>query len=151
MPQKIKILSLRKTEEYIKKELDNLKARRNKLLISSDWTQIIDNGLSMKNILEWRYWRNKIRNIKCNNISNLLEIENEISFYEENRPQVIKRNGELFKFIINDFDYSSLEKFKKSCILIIKDCVSISKNKRFDALERADSMDTAFQLFLHEI
>lgn len=150
MPQKIKILQLRKTDEYIAKELDALKGRKYKLLTTSDWTQYVDAGLDRKNVLQWRFWRNKVRSTVIDDPSIILELEKQIIELEENKPAIIKKTTPT-KFILNDFDYSSLENFKKSCILIIHECIPVSKDKRFVKLNKANTINDAFDVFLNEI
>lgn len=122
MIQKIKILKLQKPEEYIKKELSVVKSLKNKLLKSSDWTQLIDSGLSVKNILQWRFWRNSVRILETDKYEKLLEIKELIQKLDNCKPQIIKRSNEHFKYPLIDFNYSSLEAFKHSCILIGKEC-----------------------------
>lgn len=119
MPQKIKIHKLEKPQEYIKKELDILSGQRRKLLVSSDWTQNVDAGLAVSNVLEWRYWRHKVRSILINENRPVDIIKSELEKLEKAKPKCKKRGNEYYRHILTDFNYSNIEKFKISCIMIL--------------------------------
>lgn len=148
MPQKIKILAIRKTDEYIQNELSILRARKNKLLISSDWTQLIDNGLSIKNVMQWRFWRNKVRQLDILDSSNIITVNRELDALDSIRPIALKRTSEHFVFIMNDFNYSSVDNFKKSCILILEECFGTKKHKEIARIKKATSIDKAFDYLI---
>lgn len=150
MPQKIKILKLTKPHEYVKRELSILNGLKIKLLSSSDWTQLVDNGLSTKSVLEWRFWRSKVRQIDTSDSTKILTVEDQIKFLEENKPQTKKRVDEDSRYILSDFNYSSLENFGKSCIMILSEhrSVSVALMKK---IKKSKSYDEAFGHFIKEI
>lgn len=139
MPQKIKILRLEKPEEYKINEITVIRSFRNKLLLSTDWTQLIDNNLSVKNILEWRYWRN---NVRCISVSTYDIIENsrkKLDTLDLTKPKIEnKQSWQIYPMI--NFDYSSVENFKKTCIMILE-----SNNKKTKAaFKKCATIEKAF-------
>jgi len=148
MPQKIKILKLQKPAEYVQNELDILRGLRNKLLVSTDWTQLIDSGLSLKCVLLWRVWRHKLRAIELKDTKRLHDLTATISQMDLNRPKIIKREPGRFAFILNDFDFSSVDNFKDSCVAILTECYG--SRKRADAVKimTANSIDKALAYLL---
>lgn len=144
MIQKIQILKLRKPEEYIQRDLSILRAGKNKLLTSSDWTQVLDCGLSAKNILQWRYWRNSVRELDVTNHALLAETEEKVKLLGANKPEITKRTTEQFVYPLSDFNYSSLESFKNSCILIIKERFKAAKKKERAAVLASTTIEEAF-------
>jgi hypothetical protein len=141
MPQKIKILALRKPDEYIQNELSILRARKHKLLIASDWTQLIDSGLSIKNVIQWRFWRHNVRAIDIDNISKATLMLDTI---DSAKPVIEKRMNEQFVCIMHDLNYSSVDNFKKSCILILEECFGTKKQKDVAKIKKASTIQKAF-------
>ena len=151
MPQKIKILKLKKPDDYIQNELIILQSLRNKLLSNSDWTQLPDNGLTIKNIMQWRFWRHKIRSFEASDSDRYDELVSELKALEEIKPAIIKRKHEQFVFILHDLNYASLEKFKKSCILILEEKYVLVKKAAKAKINRARNIDTAFEKFIEAL
>lgn len=149
MPQKIKIIRLTKPYEYIKKELDIIKGQKIKLLSSSDWTQVIDNGLTTKSVLEWRFWRNKVRSVDTSDHSKILLVQENIDKLEQTKPQTKKRTDENSTYILSDFNYSTIESFGKSCIMILSErkTVGATLSKR---IKKAKTYDEVFAHFIKE-
>ncbi len=153
MPQKIKILKLTKPQEYIQRELDILKGRKNKLLSSSDWTQIIDSGLSTRNVLEWRFWRSLVRSVDTNDILTFGTTKERLAFLETKKPTTVKRGNEDFVFIPYDFNHSSLDNFAKSCMIILSGQSRISAavmNKVAKKMSKAKTYTEVFDHFIKE-
>lgn len=118
MPQKIKIISLVKTDEYIQKEIDAVDGAKLKLLKDSDWTQLMDAPLDHITVLEWRHWRNIVRELTVTH-DNLLEARERVSKLEKSRPP-IKAAGRP-GFVITKLDYSSIDRFRESCTMVIRE------------------------------
>ena len=144
MIQKIQILKLAKPEEYIRRDLLVLKSSKNKLLTSSDWTQVLDCGLTVKNILQWRFWRNNVRDLNVDNHNLLLETGEKLKALEEIKPSTVKRTSEQFVYPLSDFNYSSLESFRNSCILIIQERFKAAKKKERVAVLASTTIEDAF-------
>lgn len=146
MPQKIKIIGLVKTDEYIQKEVDAVEGSRLKLLKDSDWTQLMDSPLDPITVLEWRHWRNSVRQIKVSSDS-LDGARNLISKLEKSPPSN-KPKGPP-GYVITKLNYSSVDLFRASCIMVIKELMP-SKSvyakafaKKAGKLDDYDSIFTA--------
>ena len=61
MMKQISNLKLSKTKETIEREWVSVDAKRAQLLSGSDWTQTLDNTLTMENKIYWSDWRRKVR------------------------------------------------------------------------------------------
>ena len=61
MMKQISNLKLSKTKETIEREWVSVDAKRAQLLSGSDWTQTLDNTLTMENKNYWSDWRRKVR------------------------------------------------------------------------------------------
>jgi hypothetical protein len=85
MPQKIKIISLSKPDEYIQKEIALLKIMKIKMLRDSDWTQLPDVPINEKNLLEWRMWRSLVREMKIT-FNNIKDVKQQLEELEKNKP-----------------------------------------------------------------
>ncbi len=121
---KIKILKTTKTKEYIQNEIESVKIFKNKLLQDSDYTQVFDCNLSTIEILSWRVWRYKIREIKINedNYEDKLIL---LNYMKENEP--FSSVSKIKKYPLIELNMDSIEKFKCSCVSICEH-VGISKN-----------------------
>lgn len=119
MYKKIKIVSLEKTQEYLKKEINNLNAYKKKLLKDCDWTQLPDCGLRVSNIIEWRIWRYKLRNIVIS--ENIEKSKQQLDDILKEKPILKKRTIEKFKYILNDLDYFDLQTLKLTASNIIEE------------------------------
>lgn len=117
MPQKIKIIGLSKPENYIQKEFDVVDAYKEKLLRDSDWTQTIDCPLHTSSVLMWRFWRKQVRSV-VRGSNTPAQYKNILEELEQNSPPRIYADDRV---ILTQFDYSSFDNFKKSCILIAKE------------------------------
>ena len=60
---KIKNLSFKKTEEVIEREWMGVDAKRTQLLSSSEWTQSVDNDLTMESQSYWTEWSRLVREV----------------------------------------------------------------------------------------
>ena len=147
MPQKIKILGLNKPSEYIKNELTTLKAKQYKMLSSSDWTQLPDAYITAKNVIEWRFWRNSIRLYTITDIDFVANNER-LELLEAARPTITKRTNEFFKYILSDFNYSSTENFKRSCILILHEIGVPVTKQDMAKINKSQSIEEAYSNLL---
>lgn len=118
MPQKIKIIGLVKTDEYIQKELDAVEASKLKLLRDSDWTQVMDAPLDPLTVLEWRHWRQKIRDVRIT-LDAIHTAKQELLNLEQKMPP--KKSSAKFGSVVTRLDYSSIDSFRESCIMVIKE------------------------------
>jgi hypothetical protein len=64
MAEKITILSLEKTPEYIDREWATVLGKRLHLLGTTDWTQLEDNELTFESRVRWNHWRNQVRQVR---------------------------------------------------------------------------------------
>lgn len=64
MAEKITILSLEKTPEYIDREWATVLGKRLHLLGTTDWTQLEDNELTFESRVRWNHWRNQVREVR---------------------------------------------------------------------------------------
>lgn len=145
MPQKIKILNLAKPAEYINNELITLKAKQFKLLSSSDWTQLIDSGLTVANVLEWRYWRHAVRECNLDDRATISHNTIRLDALEGAKPPVKHRTDEQFKFILNDFNYSSVDNFKKSCVIILLEYNSEYSKQDIAKINKSDTINKSYE------
>lgn len=120
MPQKIKIVGLLKTDEYIQKELDAVEAIKLKMLRDSDWTQVMDAPLDPILVLEWRHWRHRVRSMEIT-LSRMQEAKAKLALLDENKPS--SKSTKRFGYVVTRLDYSSIDSFKESCIMTIKELI----------------------------
>ena len=93
MTEKIKIIKTEKTKDYIQKEIEELRYFKNKLLLDSDWTQLYDSGLTIKNVLKWREWRETVRDINFDaypSDHNLRSIMEKVDLVKLLKPEILK-------------------------------------------------------------
>lgn len=83
MPQKIKIIRTEKTEEYLERERTALASIRNKMIQDTNWTQLIDSNLRLYSVVEFCYWRHKLRNLSLIDKDNFTQ---EIDKLKLNKP-----------------------------------------------------------------
>lgn len=132
MAMKIKILKLEKPPEYIEREQLTKFAITYKMLKDSDWTQLADTELRVGNVIEWRAWRHKLRNMKYISAEQFdADMESLISA----TPKETKRTTEPYKLVLTGFNYGSLDLFNQSCIMI---CMELYPTQKIiqTALER---------------
>lgn len=143
--QKIKILQLSKPTEYIERERGILKGYRNKLLSDSDWTQCIDVDLTVATVIKYRYWRTNVRNIVL--YDNIDAVSEAITLAEKNKPSEEKRGQRAFAYVFHPLDHTSIDNFKKSCIIIASQLypyqLSISEDLE-ETINQLNDMDEVF-------
>lgn len=148
MPQKIKIIGLVKTDEYIQKELDVVEASKLKLLRDSDWTQTMDCPLSTLDILKWRYWRFKVRSTQITEDSYEQAAET-LQLLSKSTPK--KTNSKLYKTIYTRLNFNTSDLLIESCIGILKEVFPNRKrpiNHFIKRVEKCQDYDTIFKVFI---
>lgn len=134
MPQKIKIIKLEKTEQYLAKELALLKGQAKALLTSTDWTQLPDSELSTACQLRFRIWRNLIRRL---DYSDFDKSSQELEGLKTNRPEIKKSCGK-YRFVTSNFNFADKLSLINSCNQILKELgidESVSCSEDADAIE----------------
>ena len=124
MPQKIQIIKLEKTSEYLKKEIDAVKSIQNKLLRDSDWTQVPDSGILVTDCLKWRHWRHKVRAITVNAI-NYDTVNTLLDNYSNSKPTAIVDVLNYRHPPLMQFDYTSKDSLISSCVEILKEIFKV--------------------------
>ena len=155
MPQKIQIIKLEKTSEYLKKEIDAVKSIKNKLLKDSDWTQILDSELLISDRLRWRHWRHLVRSISATAINydqSAIKLE-ELSL---NKPNDGICTGKYSFSPQSQFDYTSLQTFIQSSETILREIFKTNEPdariKGFNSrAKRLLSIDSVLELLIEVI
>lgn len=137
MPQKIKIVKLEKTAQYISTEMAMLKTQARQLLSSSDWTQLPDSGLTTICQLRFRVWRNNIRLINFAEYDSALEAFNDL---KKRRPEIVKATGK-YRFVTSNFNFCSQLTLASSCNSILHE-LGISETVNFS--EELDVLENFF-------
>ena len=88
-------------EEARWEELDKAK----KLMLSrSDWTQLLDSGLTVECILEWRKWRQAVRDVSRSTYDMRIDAKNRLFELNRNKPDEVKGDGvENFNGVVHRF------------------------------------------------
>jgi hypothetical protein len=86
MIQKIGNLSVQKTEEQESQLWAEVFSHRNKLLSNSDWTQVVDSGLTPVCVQQWRDWRKQLKSINRLNFSDRDSAEAHIAKLSKRMP-----------------------------------------------------------------
>lgn len=120
MTAKIKIIKLSKPDDYLDREWAKLLSKRQHLLSSTDWTQISDNGLSYSARLEWRAWRESVREIHKNDNTTLDEVEKHLNELEKQFPKNEFVDNSYFQLGNYTLDISTLDQAKKTAINVLK-------------------------------
>jgi hypothetical protein len=116
MTQKIKILTLEKTSEYITRELDVVHGIQRKLLNDSDWTQCIDTELQTSSVLAWRMWRHRVRSV-CITSDMLDAATSSLNALENSQPASVK--GVRLAYVTAQFNFTSPAAFYESCMRVL--------------------------------
>lgn len=82
-------------------EWDDIDKARNILLTRSDWTQLLDAGLSTECVLEWRKWREEVRKVNRTNYSDRISAKMQIRKLNDNQPTKVKGDLDLASFLSN--------------------------------------------------
>lgn len=108
MTQKIKNLNTKITPEQVNAEWANVLSVRNKMLASSDWTQLKDVILDKEQVNFWKNWRKKLRNVKRKVFSTPKDAEYVLQLLEKQIPQTVN-----FSSYIEDQEVTVEEKRNK--------------------------------------
>ncbi len=108
MIKKIKNLKILQTEKTKQLQLSESLSLKGKLISSTDWTQLLDSNLRDYSVLDFKIWRNSVKEIKIENILNKNKIHQSLLELQKDKP-------------IPDFKYSTddLNKFKNDLKLDI--------------------------------
>ncbi len=87
MAEKIIILSLEKTPEYIDREWATVLGKRLHLLGTTDWTQLEDNELTFESRVRWNHWRNQVREVNRRTYDSPESAEQILIKFENNFPK----------------------------------------------------------------
>lgn len=87
MVEKITILSLEKTPEYIDREWAGVLGKRLHLLGTTDWTQLEDNELTFESRVRWNHWRNQVREVRRRLYDTPEDAERVLIKLESNLPE----------------------------------------------------------------
>lgn len=69
-------------------EWQPIESRRNVMLSKSDWSQLIDAGLSRRCVVEWRKWRGDLRSVSSEQYPNRLDAIVELRRLRDHQPTV---------------------------------------------------------------
>jgi len=102
----IKIKNLKTTASQLKEdmELSSVLGKRNKLLVSSDWTQLSDVNLTEECKASWRVWRSEVRKI---DITDKKAMGALVSL-EQNQPQKVYKSVEIISDKLEDLKLAAL-------------------------------------------
>ncbi len=87
MTEKITILSLEKTADYIDREWATVLGKRLHLLGTTDWTQLEDNELTFESRVRWNHWRNQVREVRREVYDSPEDAEHVLIKLEQNLPK----------------------------------------------------------------
>lgn len=118
-------------------KLIKAKARRNRLLSGSDWTQLPDSSLTVKSKIQWSYWRKCLRALNPSELG-LEKFINEINKLEEKRENISTEY---------EFDPEHLEEYRERLFTLFWESYKKrTKNKPVDTEE--ERMKLHFKLRL---
>lgn len=86
MAEKITIISLEKTPEYIDREWASVLGKRLHLLGTTDWTQLEDNELTFESRVRWNHWRNQVRAVRRTEYNSPDSAEAALTALEQSLP-----------------------------------------------------------------
>jgi hypothetical protein len=120
MTEKITILSLEKTPEYIDREWATVLGKRLHLLGTTDWTQLEDNELTFESRVRWNHWRNQVREVRRKIYDNPEAAELVLAKLEKNLPErefIKSRAARQKKY---QLDLNDLNQTKSDAHVILK-------------------------------
>lgn len=151
MPQKIKIISLEKPSDYIKKERDAVESFKVKLLRDSDWTQLFDVEITPIELLRWRHWRHLVRLVRIGP-DNYEKAKLTLEKLELTRP--ISKHSTERQYITTQLNYTDILTFKESAKRVYIECFpskAISLKRFSGDIARTKSINTVFEKLLEAI
>lgn len=74
---------------------DDIDRARNMLLSKSDWTQLLDAGLTTECVMTWREWRKKVREVTKSKYSERLDAKKALRDLNDNKPPEHKGNLDI--------------------------------------------------------
>ena len=151
MPQKIKIIGLLKTDDYIQKEVDAVEATKQKLLKDSDWTQLCDSPLDALSILKWRHWRHTVRQVAVT-ADSLERCKFQLETLESSKPP--SKTNLPYGSVVTKLDYSSVDGYRQSCIMVLKELLP-NKSAYIKSFRRrarnAGTFDEVYAIFMETL
>lgn len=120
MAEKIKIISLEKTKEYIDREWASVLGKRLHLLGTTDWTQLEDNELTFESRIRWNHWRNQVRSVRRSVYDTPMDAENALIALEGSLPDrefISSRTARQKKYHL---DLTELGQCKQDAMVILK-------------------------------
>jgi hypothetical protein len=99
------------------KELEwkTISSRRNVLLSRSDWTQLLDSGLTSACVVAWRKWRSELRNVRSHIYDSRLDATAEIRRLRDTQPemQYSETDAMIWDQNVASLSYTDLTKIVK--------------------------------------
>lgn len=120
MTEKITILSLEKTPEYIDREWATVLGKRLHLLGTTDWTQLEDNELTFESRVRWNHWRNQVREVRRRLYDSPESAEQVLTKLESSLPErefIKSRTARQRKYHL---DLNDLNQAKSDASIILK-------------------------------
>lgn len=150
MTEKIKIISVKKTDEFKRQELYILKGIKADLLKNSDWTQTLDAPISYSCLISWQFWRHKVRSVDLSTYFDIEKSKSLLEYLENNKPKIEK---------INKFDdklelvfYKKLNFFDKDVLSVqtlqILKKLKIETKKYEQRIKNCDSIEDLVSCFI---
>lgn len=130
MAEKIKSISVKTTNEQIVLEWGKIISKRNKLLQSSDWTQLEDCGLTPESKNEWAIWRQQIRSLKRHTYKNINDLSIALDNLEKCPPKKVFSTTQDKKEVLQS-DTRVIEKiFIKEQPIILQEKIELEDYKK---------------------
>lgn len=120
MTEKIKILSLKKTQEYLDREWASVMSKRIHMLSTTDWTQLEDNELTFESRVRWNHWRNQVRAVRRGDYSTPKDAENALAELEKNLPPREFIQSRTIRQKKYQLDLNDLDQAKSDAMNILK-------------------------------
>lgn len=144
MIKKIKNLELSKTEKQHQNAWGEVLSHRNKLLETSDWTQLQDSGLSEHSVQLWASWRKELKRINKRNFNDKDLAKRAIENLAQVIPNVVydDESSLLLSDKIQEISIKSLQSRKESLLK--------SLSKQFLNKSNSTTFDKSFSLIDEE-
>lgn len=132
---KIKNLKYSPSKNKKLAKISEIKAKRNRFLYETDWTQIPDVNLTKKSKRQWMEWRDKVRSIKVtgDDLSNYFDLlesldserYNIITEYESSKKSLDDLKKELHSTLVSYYNNRVKNNFSPNLDIKVSECLDI--------------------------
>lgn len=157
-----KITNLKTIESDNKKKnkLSEMRAWKRKLLSSTDWVTLPDVSKNIKNLEDVISWRDSVRNVKIERVSDIVSAEKELTYLGRTKVEPIKDNHSIKPLTMSKPQTSATKPCKmcednKKLILDLQNRISKMENvlqeKEYTILTHVESFKAAEKILVEEL